>query len=387
VPEVGTLVGPHAVILADSADIWRNLITNLDNPSWVLPRGGLTLLVLILALAVARWLSSLASRVPVSVDGQQDAVGATAESRIYNKRGGLSRWLGGLTRASIWLAAFLTIGFIWLPSKNAVSVTDLEDAAKYLAGHLGASLLVIACTLAVGRILQRGIVASLSHSRVNRNLTLLAGRLIFSAALVVGLIVVLTIWGTGIVLPVTLLGTLTVALSLALQDVLKNLVAGVYLLLERPFVIGDHIALTPYSGEVEDIQIRYTSLRTVDGQRVLIPNSMLFSSAVVNKSFYRQRRGALTVTVPDVGSDGLDRAAEHIRAALDAVPQVLSDPTPEVILSRASAGTVDLRVVFWMPTESTGKNGAIVSQVMENVRTHVKDAEVSVLDAAAATPA
>src|SRR5262249_18025397 len=184
------------------------------------------------------------------------------------------------------------------------------------------------------RILQRSLVINMER-RVNRNLSLLSGRIVYVAALVVGLIVILAIWGTGVVLPVTLLGAVTVALSLALQDVLKNLVSGIYLLLERPFTLGDHIALAPYVGEVEDIEIRYTALRTADGQRVIIPNSMLFSSAVVNLSAYERRRSTFTVTVPDTGVDAVDQAEEAIRAALEDTSGVLEQPAPDVIITRA----------------------------------------------------
>src|SRR5262249_2250104 len=153
----------------------------------------------------------------------------------------------------------------------------------------------------------------------------------------------------------------TVALSLALQDVLKNLVAGIYLLLERPFTLGDRIVLAPYSGEVEDIEIRYTALRTADGQRVIIPNSMLFSSAVVNLSAYERRSSAFTVTVPDTGTEVVDQAEEAIRAALEETPGVLEQPAPEVIVTRAAKGTVDLQVIYWMPTDSLDQRAAIFS--------------------------
>src|SRR5262249_606219 len=149
----------------------------------------------------------------------------------------------------------------------------------------------------------------------------------------VGLIVILALWGAGIVFPVALIGAITVALSLALQDMLKNLVAGIYLLLERPFTLGDRIILSPYTGEVEDIEMRYTALRTADGQRVIIPNSMLFSSAVVNLSAYERRRSAFTVTVPDIGSNAIERAEAQIRAALHELPNVLENPAPDAILT------------------------------------------------------
>jgi small-conductance mechanosensitive channel len=347
-------------------------------------RLALTLLALVVALTGGRWLAGLASRVPVGVELKLGRNGRSQGADVASARTGLSRWTGRLTLASVWIAALLAIGLIWFGTQlGALTPEKVADFFRPLAIQLGTSLVVLACTLGIGRILERGVVASMGRSRANPNLILLAGRVIYISALVVGFVIILQIWGTGIVLPVALIGTLTVALSLALQDVLKNLVAGVYLLLERPFVIGDTIVLTPYQGEVEDIRIRYSALRTPDGQRVLIPNSLLFSSAVVNLSFYERRRAALSVSVPDNGPDGVDRTEEQIRLALDNVSGVLHDPIPEVIVNRAAGGKVDLHVVFWMPTKEFGRNAAIYSDVIERVRSQIKDAEVAMLDASA----
>jgi small-conductance mechanosensitive channel len=83
---------------------------------------------------------------------------------------------------------------------------------------------------------------------------------------------------------VTAIGVLGLAASLALQDLLKNFCAGVYLLFERPFRIGDEIAVRDYRGRVADIGIRVTSLHTEERLEVLIPNAIVLSEVVVNRS-------------------------------------------------------------------------------------------------------
>jgi small-conductance mechanosensitive channel len=346
-------------------------------------RMAVTLAIVAMALFGGRWLAGLAGRVPVGVDLKLGRAGRLNSGDVGDSRTGWSRWLGRLTLTSVWIAALVALALTWLGSQRTALTPDVVlNFFRPLAVQFGASLVVLACTLSLGRILERSVVASMGRGRANPNLTVLVGRVIYTIALVVGLIVILAIWGTGVVVPVALVGTLTVALSLALQDVLKNLVAGVYLLVERPFVIGDTIVLSPYQGEIEDIRIRYTALHTPDGQRIIVPNSLLFSSAVINLSFYERRRASLSVSVPDEGPDGVDRTEERIRSALDDVSGVLHEPQPEVIVNRAIAGKVDLHVVFWMPTKDFGRNAAIYSEVIERVRAQVKDAEVAMLDAA-----
>jgi small-conductance mechanosensitive channel len=371
-------------------DLWSQILDSLRalgrDPTSLSIRAGLSVAVLLVALVGGRWLARLAGRAPEHLESTLARSGRLRRRSKEDGATSVGPWLSRLTAASVWLAALLALAAIWfsaLGGEPDVTPGQLDQFFKDLAAHVGGSLLVLAATLGVARLLQRSLERDLAH-RVHPNLALLAGRVIYVAILAIGFVIILTIWNTGIVLPVTLIGALTVALSLALQDVLKNLVSGVYLLLERPFSIGDRITLAPYTGVIEDIEIRYTSLRTADGQRVIIPNSMLFSSAVVNLSAYENRRAGFTVTIPDRGRETIERAEQNIRAALDAAPDVLKSPPPEVAMLRAAGGTVDLRVDYWLPTDNAESRAVVFALVLDRVRSQVEGAEVSVLDAAAA---
>jgi small conductance mechanosensitive channel len=374
---------------ADNSNLMTRILNGITtSPDSTAIRGVLTLLVVIIALTGGRWLASVAGRVPVRVP-----VGVESRLRHAGRRADdvstvqtdFSSWVGRITTVCIWLAVVIAIAFIWFfNSPTSSDQRNIGIALRGLAWQVIASFVVLAGALGIGRALQRGVLKSMDRQRTNANLILLGGRLIYIATLVIGLIAILAIWGTGLVVPVALIGALTVALSLALQDVLKNLVAGVYLLLERPYAIGDHIALDSYSGEVEDIQIRYTALRTLDNQRVLIPNSLLFGSPVTNLTAFDRRRATLAISVPDNGPESVDHVEEQIRTALEKVPGVLESPPPLVTLNGAGEGKVDLHVVFWMPNKRPGDVAALYSDVIEQVRTQVRDAQVSQVDATSA---
>jgi small-conductance mechanosensitive channel len=376
--------------LGDLGQQLHDLLQNIGaHPAAVITRAVLTFVVVLAALFGGRWLAWLASRAPLHVERTLARSGRFRQRLVRDESSSAGPWLGRLTGASVWFAALVAIALIWLWDQTMARVKPEQLGAFFgaLALRAGGSLLILACTLGIGRLFQRSLEASLAR-RVNPNLSLLSGRVLYIAILAIGLIIILGgVWDTGIVLPVTLIGALTVALSLALQDVLKNLVSGIYLLVERPFSIGDRISLTPYTGEVEDIEIRYTALRTEDGQRVIIPNSMLFSSAVVNLSAYEHRRAGFTVTVPDTGPETIDRAEGQIRAALESAQGVLKQPDPEVVVTRAAGGTVDLHVVYWLPTANLDASTSVFSHVLEQVRSQVKGAEISSLDAAVSASA
>jgi small conductance mechanosensitive channel len=381
---------PGGQSAADTSNLVTQFTTGItSSPGGTAIRGVLTLLVVVIALTGGRWLASVAGRVPVRVP-----VGVESRLRHAGRRADdvntvqtdFSAWVGRVATICVWLAVVIAVAFIWFfnPKLSSNEQTNIGIALRALAWQVIASFVVLASALGIGRALQRGVLKTMDRQRTNANLILLGGRFIYVATLVVGLIAILAIWGTGIVVPVALIGALTVALTLALQDVLKNLVAGTYLLLERPFVIGDHIALDSHSGEVEDIQIRYTALRTLDNQRVLIPNSLLFGSPVTNLTAFDRRRATLAVSVPDGGPESVDNAEEQIRTALEKVPGVLESPPPLVTLNRAGEGKVDLHVVFWMPNKRPGDVAALYSDVIEQVRTQVRDAQVSQVDATSA---
>ncbi len=88
--------------------------------------------------------------------------------------------------------------------------------------------------------------------------------------------------------------------------------------------------------------------------------------------------------MPDSGPETINRAEEQIRAALDSAQGVLKQPDPEVVVTRAASGTVDLHVVYWLPTANLDASTGVFSHVLEQVRSQVKGAEISSLDTAAA---
>src|SRR5207249_3391817 len=92
-------------------------------------------------------------------------------------------------------------------------------------------------------------------------------------------------------------GLASLAVGLAFQDVLRNILAGIFLLIEQPFRIGDHISVETQSGVVETIQLRTTGLRTEDGRLAIVPNLSCFSNTVVNQSAYPTRRFTVSLRV------------------------------------------------------------------------------------------
>lgn len=127
-----------------------------------------------------------------------------------------------------------------------------------------------------------------TRTRADANARLLAGRLIYGAVWLLGLIWLLSLVGVDQAGILATFGAVGLALGLAVQDILKSFFAGLYLLFERPFLLGDEIQVKEHVGRVEEVGFRATTIRTDDDILVVVPNAIIFAEVVANRSSRRQ---------------------------------------------------------------------------------------------------
>jgi small conductance mechanosensitive channel len=178
-------------------------------------------------------------------------------------------------------------------------------------------------------------------------LVLLVGRIVYLAALAIGLLSFIKVVAPGYLGPtIGALGLLGLAFGLAFQDVLKSWISGFFLLLERPFRIGDEIKISQWEGRVESVLMRVTVLRSPDGEKIQIPNQQVFTSAIVDRSSYPTRRLVSTARVADdVELKGL---LGRGLAELNRVSGIATDPSPAVALvPRADLGP-SIEASYWV---------------------------------------
>lgn len=148
--------------------------------------------------------------------------------------------------------------------------------------------------------------------------------------------------------PADILATLgigSIAVGFAFKDILQNWLAGLLLLLRRPFRQGDQIVVGRHEGTVERIEARATLIRTYDGKRVIIPNSSVYTEAVTVNTAFGQRRSEYDVGIGT--SDDIAKACEVIRTALKDLPGVAADPAPEAFPWELAGSSVNIRVRWW----------------------------------------
>lgn len=151
------------------------------------------------------------------------------------------------------------------------------------------ALAVVVAALLVARLARALTTRALERHRAQANATVLIANLAEAAIVVFGVLGVLAIYTRSnfgwILASFSVIG---VVLGLSLQDILKNFFAGLWVLVERPFLIGDVIEVSGETGVVENIAFRTTLLRTDAGDQVIVPNGIFMTASVVNRTTRRR---------------------------------------------------------------------------------------------------
>ena len=144
---------------------------------------------------------------------------------------------------------------------------------------------------------------------------------------------------------VATLGLSSVAIGFAFQDIFKNFLSGILILIQRPFRIDDQIVIGDYEGTIEQIDIRTTKIRTYTGERILMPNSEVFTSAIRVRTAYSKRRTDLAVGVDY--NTSLPEAKRILLQTIKSVEGVLNKPDSEIDIVSFGDSSIDLVVRYW----------------------------------------
>ena len=221
------------------------------------------------------------------------------------------------------------------------------------------AILVVVVAWLIARAVRRTTMRMLARSRAQANVTILLGNLAQVLVIVVGILGVLAIYtrdAFGWIL--TSFSVIGLVVGLSLQDILKNFFAGIWVLVERPFRIGDAIEVGGQSGVVEEIAFRTTMLKTADGRQVIIPNGVFMTGLVTNLTRFPNRRGTAWLIVDD-REKPVD--PDEIREALAKVHGVAADPRPSVELRSVEGGRAHYLVSFWAPDRDAATSAGIAA--------------------------
>jgi small conductance mechanosensitive channel len=222
--------------------------------------------------------------------------------------------------------------------------------AVVVAEVIGVTILILAATFIAARFFSTRLRRQLQRTGVTINVAILLARAGWIGIWIAGIGALLYYYGVSPTPLAAFIGVVGLAASLSLQQVLQNLVAGIYLLAEHPFAIGDIVAVVGptglnHVGKVEDIQMRTTHLRSLDDETILVPNAAIFSGVITNRSVTGGHAVHTTVIFPR--SLDIEEARSGTMGVLGATHPVLRYPAPEFRVTCMSKETWTAVITFW----------------------------------------
>lgn len=249
------------------------------------------------------------------------------------------------------------------------SLADFHHKALQLTPQLTAAFLVFLAFIVLGRLASKATQNLLAKGLFSSFQTALITKLVSSAFWVIGFTLAMNILGLEKILISFIAGggLVAVIFGFAFKEIGENLLAGIFLSFSRPFKIGDLIESEGLAGTVQDIEMRYTHIRTEDGRDIYIPNSQIFNRPLINYTKDGLRRFSFTVGIDY--ADQTDRACSVLLNAVKNEPGVLSDPGPGATVSAMQPQYVEILVVYWVDMfAKDGKNLNVRSRIIEACR-------------------
>ncbi len=193
----------------------------------------------------------------------------------------------------------------------------------------------------------RALIQRTTRSGKKQNVGLVLSRLAYYGLLVFGAFV-----AAAAVIPTFTFGSLVsalgiggVAIGFAFKDIFQNLLAGVLLLLREPFRVGDEITAGTFTGTVEAIETRATYIKTYDGRRIIVPNSIIYTESVTVISAYDMLRSEYDIGIGY--GDDIDAAKQILLEIARSTEGILDAPAPDVLVWDLAGSSVNLRLRWW----------------------------------------
>lgn len=227
-------------------------------------------------------------------------------------------------------------------------VSWFTNTSLAVTGRVIPFILIMVCGILLIQILLTIVKKFLARSRLEKA----AHSLILSVIRVTAYVMLALIGASKLGIDTTglvaLASVVTLAVSLALQNSLANLIGGFTLLNTKPFASGDYVEIAGQSGTVKEIGMAYTKLLTPDNKLTYIPNASVVSAEIVNYTCTGTRR--LDVTVNASYETPVEKVLEALREAGD-VDQALDDPAIFVAVTNYGESAIEYTLRIWCRTD------------------------------------
>lgn len=252
----------------------------------------------------------------------------------------------------------------WLASLLAMETDDILVIGLRV-------LLIIAVGVLFGRVLT-SMMGRVIERRATPQQAMIARRVVYYGVVIATLMTLLDTVGVEVGVLLGAAGILTVALGFASQTSASNLISGLFLLGEQPFVVGDVIQVGTSSGEVLSVDMLSVKMRTFDNLYLRVPNETLIKSEILNMTRNPIRRIAIDLRISY--HEDLERVRTILRTIVERDPDLLEEPAPGVWIDSLGESAVHIKFVTW--ASNRGGWYEVRSRTMETVAREFRDQKV-----------
>ena len=253
--------------------------------------------------------------------------------------------------------------------KEFITNANLMDLAIRWGINLVLAIVIFIIGKWIARWIQRTFQKLLKKRDVDPVLVDFLGTVVYALILIAAIIAAVDVMGIPATSFLAILGAAGLAIGLALKDSLSNFASGVMLVLFRPFGKGDLVDAGGIMGVVEEISLVSTMMVTPDNKQIIVPNSLMYSSAITNYSAKDTRRDDMVIGVGYV--DDLKVAADVLKKVCSEHPKVLDTPETKIFINNLGDSAVDFVVRPWVKSEDYW---GVLADVLETAKVELEAA-------------
>jgi len=227
--------------------------------------------------------------------------------------------------------------------------TDIVGILTTGAINLAIAIFIFLVGKWIAKRVQNTLKKLLRKREVDDMLVDFLGTIVSTLIIIVAVIAAVDQMGIPATSFLAVIGAAGLAIGLALKDSLSNFASGVMLVLFRPFSKGDFVDAGGITGTVDEIHLVSTILTTPDNKQVIVPNALMYSSAIINFSAKDTRRVDMAIGVGY--DDDLKVAASVLKKVCEDHPKVLSEPATKIFINNLGDSSVDFVVRPWVKSE------------------------------------
>ena len=225
---------------------------------------------------------------------------------------------------------------------------DFDGIANFIiekAPLFIAAVIIVVAGIVVSRLIGKLVVKGMSAKGVDPSVHSFIKTIVMFIVNLIFILSALSTLNIDVNSFVTALGAAGVTAGLGLQASISQFASGIQILFNHPFKSGDFIDIGSVSGKVQEIKMMYTALITPDNKRVIIPNSTITSSNIINYNAENKRRLDLVYSISY--GDDIAKAKNVLAEVIKSDKRIFTDPEPIIAVKEHAANSVNLACLIW----------------------------------------